>query len=176
EVALRLLIRRVQVAGAAHDRAMIPVYCHSTLHYIRCYFRAEKGKQKVDAVMAQQGWLGFDEKTRNFWASQQVAVAGPLWLGPLFDPDVAAKAMQTELPISTETRRLLTIIAEESSVPAIGFFDLHRICPANGLELRRKMDVIRRLQQQGSKAASTHIRDTAIRTTASFEQVMEAVR
>jgi tRNA (guanine26-N2/guanine27-N2)-dimethyltransferase len=70
ETGLRILIRFVQLIGAMNEKALIPIFCYYKDHYMRCYFRAEKGKQRVDKVLKHHGF--FDK-------------AGPMWLGTLFD-------------------------------------------------------------------------------------------
>ena len=70
ETGLRILIRKVQLIGADHDKALVPVLSYFKDHYFRVFFRCQKGKKKVDAVLNQHGM--FNE-------------AGPLWLGELWN-------------------------------------------------------------------------------------------
>ena len=70
ETGLRILIRKVQLVGAQYDKALMPVFSYSKDHYMRVFFRNEKGKNKVDEILKYHGT--FNE-------------IGPLWLGQLFD-------------------------------------------------------------------------------------------
>ncbi len=80
EAGLRILIRKVQLIGMHLNKALTPIYSYSADHYMRVFFRCEKGKQKCDAIAKQFGMLGEKEKE-----------AGPMWLGKLWDSRLAAK-------------------------------------------------------------------------------------
>lgn len=67
EAGMRILIRRAQIAGAAHEKALIPLLCHSTRHYMRVYFLVHKGRQKVDEVMKKFGYIHHCSRCRRFW-------------------------------------------------------------------------------------------------------------
>ncbi|MBI4144072.1 tRNA (guanine(10)-N(2))-dimethyltransferase, partial [Candidatus Woesearchaeota archaeon] len=70
ETGIRILIRKVQLIGSQYDRALIPVFSHSTQHYFRVYFRLEKGKNDVDEVLRSHELVRFGNK-----------IIGPLWTG-----------------------------------------------------------------------------------------------
>lgn len=59
EVGLRILICFVQLQGARYDKALRPVFSYSKDHYMRAFFRCEKGKQRVDKLLSETGFISY---------------------------------------------------------------------------------------------------------------------
>jgi len=160
ETGLRILIRKIQLVGMQYDKALIPLYSYFKDHYFRAYFLCIKGKRQCDDIVAKHGF--FDG-------------AGPLWLGQLWDHNVAKKmagfATRTAMNnADKELARFLEIIADESRLLAVGFVDLHAL----NFKLKRipKKDVIiKKLQIKGYAAASTHFKGEGIRTNAPISEI-----
>ena len=51
ENGIRILIRKVQLIGADHEKALLPIYSYSKDHYFRIFFKCEKGRHKVDEIL-----------------------------------------------------------------------------------------------------------------------------
>src|SRR3989338_8278130 len=114
EIGLRILIRKVQLIAAQYDKALVPIFSYSKEHYMRVFLRNEKGKSKVDEVL----------KHHDYFEN-----AGPMWLGSLWDEDLASKIYETALKTKifknyNELTKFLRIIKEESKIRSIGFYDL----------------------------------------------------
>ena len=173
ETGLRILIRKVQLVGAQYGKALMPIFSYSKEHYMRVFLRNEKGKNKADDVLKQHKMLD---------------AAGPMWLGKLFDKELAYKIYNNALKnkifntqenqrffvprnfkkISWENKELikfLKIIKDESKINSVGFYDLHDIAKKNKIKIvSRKEDVINKIKKSGYKASETHFAGTGIRS------------
>ncbi len=161
EIGLRILIKKIQEVGAQYEIALTPIFCHSTLHYMRVYLIADQGANKADEILKQH----------KFFQG-----AGPIWTGQLWDEKLAEKIAQTKADVSPETKKLIYTISQESKINIVGFFDLHAIAKRKKLKSLPKIDsVIERLRKKGYKAERTHFSMTGIRTDADLKEILKAM-
>jgi tRNA (guanine26-N2/guanine27-N2)-dimethyltransferase len=160
EIGIRILIRKVQLVAAQYGKAIVPVYCFSREHYFRLFLRNIAGKTKADEVLAQHGMF---------------ADAGPLWLGQLWDADLAQKvALDNCFP---EHQTFLAEIASESMIPVVGFHDVHTLVRDNGLNrIPRKEHILAELREKGILGSETHFLKTGIRTQMKEADFVELIR
>jgi len=159
ERGLRILIRKVQLIGVQYDRALIPVLSYFKDHYYRVFFRCSLSKKNADQVYRSFGLL--DKQ-------------GPLYCGPLFDGVLMQRIKKSTLleKMNKDTVSFVNTLVEESSVDVMGYVDLHELSSVMKRNALSKERVIVRLQQEGFKVASSHISPTAIRTTATQEDIV----
>ncbi len=145
ETGLRILIRKAQLIGAQFGKALTPVYSYAEQHYMRVFFRCEKGKHRVDKILKQHGML------RN---------AGSMWLGQLWDKKTAsAIAKQSD-------ERILKAISAEAKIDVVGFHDIHKICKRNKIKSIPKFsEILKKIKQKKYKASQTHFSPTGIRSS-----------
>jgi tRNA (guanine26-N2/guanine27-N2)-dimethyltransferase len=162
EIGLRILIRKVQLIGAQFEKALTPIFSYSAEHYMRIFFRCAKGKKKVDKVIKQHGHY-----------SNSRTVAGPIWLGQLWDKTLAAKmAKNSDISIP-----MLDIIKDESKIDAVGFHDIHAICKRNKLKnIPRKDFLIKKIKKKGYKASNTHFSGTGIRSNIKEKELIKIIK
>jgi tRNA (guanine26-N2/guanine27-N2)-dimethyltransferase len=155
ETGLRILIRKVQLVAAQYDKALIPIFSYSREHYMRVFFRNDKGKNKTDEILKLH-------KTANG--------AGPLWTGQLWDEKLSSEIYKNALKNKMSSRnkeliKFLRVIKDESQVHSAWFYDLHSICEKNGIKtLRKKESIIREIKKSGYKASETHFKGEGIRS------------
>jgi len=155
ETGLRILIRKIQLIGADHDKALIPIFSYYKDHYFRIFFRCEKGKQKVDLLLKQHGMFN---------------QAGPLWLGELFDPKIASKiAKQSD-------EKFLKIIYEESKIPIVGFYSIPKICKKYKLKMIKQDEIIKKIKKKGYKAAETHFALNSLRSNIDEKKLVKILK
>ncbi|MBI4448754.1 hypothetical protein HY641_01870 [Candidatus Woesearchaeota archaeon] len=150
EVGVRILIRKVQLIASQYDRGLRPVLSYADQHYVRVFFRSQKGKSSADEVLALHGaWRG----------------AGPMWLGDLWDESILRKM---RVPNDwTDAARLIEVLHGEASVPIVGFHDIHDLASRHRQASLPRMDVMfARLKSKGYRAARTHFSGVGIRTDA----------
>ncbi|MBI4919087.1 tRNA (guanine(10)-N(2))-dimethyltransferase [archaeon] len=126
EMGVRILIRKVQLIGAQHEKALTPIFSHSTQHYMRVYFQCEKRKTQVDNVLKQHKWIHYNEKTLEHFISdnnkeKNMKSAGPLWIGNLWDEKLVEKMIE-----NSEHKEFLKVILAEARINVVGFYDTHK--------------------------------------------------
>jgi len=165
ETGIRILIKKIQEVAAQYEIALTPIFCHSTLHYMRVYLQADSGAKKTDAILSK---------------IKLVDGTGPLWTGSLWDSKLAEKMLKlaTSLDyILPETKALLKLISTESKIDSFGFFDLHYLAKQYKLKSLPKFDfVIQRLREKGYLASRTHFTEKGIRTNAPLKELLALLR
>jgi tRNA (guanine26-N2/guanine27-N2)-dimethyltransferase len=160
EVGIRILIRKIQLVAAQYERALVPLYSISDVHYFRVFLQSTKGKKAVDATVAQHGMY---------------QGAGPMWLGQLWDTQLAMKMFLKNTDKSNNS--LLQVIAEEALIPTVGFHDIHMLVKKYGIQsIPKKSHLISRVAQSGFPASETHFSGTGIRTTCSETDLVAFLR
>lgn len=155
EVGLRILIRKVQLVGAQFDKALVPIFSHSSDHYMRAYFRCEKGKKKADDVLGKHGiFMG----------------SGPMWLGRLWDRKLAGKMAKKSDDV------LLKLIYEESNIDMVGFYDVHEFCKKLKLRIPKKDELFRKINEKGYNVSGTHFRKTGLRSDINPEELAGIIK
>ncbi|HME87491.1 MAG TPA: hypothetical protein VKE88_03700 [Candidatus Nanoarchaeia archaeon] len=165
ESALRILIRRVQLIGAQHDKACIPILSYAKDHYVRIFFKCIKGKEKVDEILKQHAFILFNPKTLAYEVStsntkkDHVAI-GPLYVGSLSDKSLLKK-MKTP---SEEAQKLLKSLLEEKDI--VGCYDIHDLCGLLRVETPSFENLLKK-----TNGTRTHYNGYAIKTTKTVEEI-----
>jgi tRNA (guanine26-N2/guanine27-N2)-dimethyltransferase len=178
EIGLRILIRKVQLQGIQFDKALIPVLAYHKDHYFRIYFVSLKGKEKCDALLKEHQYLLFCPKCLNFTKSNfnigtcdcsfKFDVAGPLWIGKLFDSKLVSK-MAKNNPFSEEQKFLDTLKAE-SKKDVFGFYDLHIIAKKFKQD-PKKNEIMKKLG-----AVPTHFSPTGFKTEKGIKEIIKIIK
>lgn len=179
EIGMRILIKKVQEIGAQHEKALIPIYCHSTKHYMRAYFKCETGAEKAKNVLHQHGFVHYCPRCLNRFVSKfnepkrccniLTEVAGPLWLGNLWDSGLVKKVTKF-CKIYPETNDLTKTIEKENEVESFGTFSLPKISSVLGKNAPKQKEILNALNKKG-KAALSHFGRECVRTTASLKDI-----
>ncbi len=156
ETGIRILIRKVQLIGAQYDKALIPVFSYASKHYMRIFFICRKGKSHVDEMQKQHG--NFND-------------AGPMWLGRLWEPGLAAKI--AKLNKDEKLSKFLGIIEGESKIDIAGFYHLHAFCKKRKLKLKKTKEIKEEITNRGFKVSDTHFSPYGIRSDIGEDRLKE---
>lgn len=182
ETGLRILIRRVQLSGMQHEKALEPVFSYRDQHYIRAFFTCSKGRSKASGIYRKHGYIAccrgclnaeqsMTEKCSN--CGSRTEIAGPLWLGRLNN----ARLLGRMLKKAGEHRELLSTIRKETTIGSQWFFNLNRVCSRYRIRNPRGInESIKRLREKGYKAERTHFDSAAIRTDCRAKELAQALR
>jgi tRNA (guanine26-N2/guanine27-N2)-dimethyltransferase len=155
ETGLRILIRKIQLIAVQYERALTPIYSYSDEHYMRVFLKCKKGKKHCDEILSQHKM--FND-------------AGPLWLGQLWDEDLAEKIM------SLNPCTLTKLIKDESKISSIGFYNIPKLCKKHKTGVQKKFDqIIELIKAKGYQASRTHFDKEGIRTNMPEEEVEKVV-
>lgn len=172
ELGIRILIRKIQLIGAQADKALIPVFSHSTLHYMRTYLLCKKGKQEADKIITDHKFFLYCNKCMKSKISEfnneiccksKMEYAGPLWMGQLWDKNLVMKMEDDEI---------VSIIKEESKIDAVGFYDLHRIAKLFKKDIPKTKQIMDKIKKKGFKVARTHFLETGIRSDIGIKELV----
>jgi len=192
EMGLRTLISALVRTAARYDKAARPICSHVSRHYARTYLELESGARAADACVDELGYVDhcedclWREPTAGLIAdpvdacpvceSNRVLTAGPIWLGPVADPDFAGAVrdrVTDDMGEAKRARKLLETVATEIDTPT--HYDQHRLYkqwgePAIGMD-----EFVAHLRAAGHEASRAHYRGTAVKTTASIPEMREAI-
>lgn len=179
EIGLRILIRKVQLQGVQFDKALVPILSYHKEHYLRIYFRAEKGKEKCDALLKQHLYFLFCHHCLNFKTSvfnkekcncgKEFVFAGPLWVGKLFDTTLLREMIKNN-PFPEE-QKFLEVLCTESAFDLPGFYDLHALARKYKKEPPKMEMALKKL-----KGVRTHFSLTGVKSKARIKEVLKVLR
>ena len=193
ELAVRLLAGCLTMTAAKHDIGINVLFSHSTDHYIRVYAVAHHSAKQADKSVQMMGYVlhcfaCFHRETSKGMFSpfkqecpecgSKLNVAGPLWLGKLFDEkfcslmeeDVEKRDLKQEKRIL----RLLSLARKEAGAP-VTYYVIDKICDKLNLPIPPLTETLDELKQAGFQATPTHFHTRGVRTNAPARIVKEIV-
>lgn len=166
EIGVRILTRKVQLIGAQYEKALTPVLCFYRDHYYRLFLKCEKGTGKVDEILKHHDFLWHNPKTLEFGIGfrEKMQIAGPIWTGRLADDGICRK---------TKDDFIAGICNEDYGV---GFYDIHRICKAYHMQIPKFYALMKKINENGNKAARTHFCPTGIKSDISLKELAKIIQ
>ena len=184
EIGLRILIRKVQLIGNQYDKALFPIFSHSSDHYLRVYLYCEKSKTKVDEIIKQHKYFlycnnCFNTKTSDVNIEKcncdnNLVFSGPIWIGKLWNESLVNKMLKNCK--DSETIRLLEIINQESKINLVGFYDIISICEKLKISPPKKNEIIKKIKSKGYKATITHFNHQGIKSNITSKEIIKIVK
>jgi len=194
EIAVRLLAGCLATTAAKHDMGVDILFSQSTDHYIRLYAKIEHGARKADRTLQNMGYIlhcfkcFHRETVKGLLPSEhhgkcgecgsKLDVAGPLWLGKIFDKHFCGlmekEAEGKKLRFKRRIWKILALTREESEAP-VTYYVLDKICDALALSTPPIKKVMEALREKGFQAFPTHFNPRGIRSNASAKAIKEIV-
>jgi tRNA (guanine26-N2/guanine27-N2)-dimethyltransferase len=188
ENGMRILLGHIAKSAARNDWELIPQICISHRHYFKIMAKLQKSAKGAKQAVQTSGYYSlfcqncfYRQITDKFppvqcpKCSKKLSWAGPLWGGKLQDEKTVEKMIEL---LSTrkyigdkKIGKYLEWLKAEASAPAL-YYDVHEICSKFQLELLSMDEIIDRLRARGFVACRTTYKSTAIRTTASIEDIV----
>ena len=195
ELAVRLLINALVYTAGRHDLGTHVLFSHHTGHYVRVYARIWSGKMKANASIKKLGYVLHCYNCLNRkWifniprlteghcdvCDKKMRVAGPLWLGNLFDRSFYREIIaELDERKNIRTRRnllkLLHVIENEIETPPT-YFVIDKICKNIKTNVPPKEKIIDQLLKRGYNASATHFNPRGIKTNATIEKVKKEIK
>ena len=172
EGGLRILIGWVAREAAKHRQGVRPIVAYVRDYHVRAYLRltaAPAGPAEVGTI---------DPSEFSGPGLPGPGPFGPMWLGPLMDPDVVGRIrVPSTAEEPSEVERFLGRLRGEAAIDAPFFFEPNELARSLRLpEPPRLEPLLDLLRGQGWGAARTHARDGAFRTTAPRDEVERLAR
>jgi tRNA (guanine26-N2/guanine27-N2)-dimethyltransferase len=195
ELAARLLAGCLTTVAAKHELGVNIVFTHRGEHYIRVYATLNYGAKSADESMGNMGFVlhcfkCFHRETvkASFEAEHSLTcsecgsglkVAGPLWLGKLFDNDFCGMMEQEtqgrRLRLGGRIEEMLRLIKSESDAP-FTYFVIDKLCDALNLPVPAVKSVVEALEKEGFQAFLTHFSSRGVRSDVPAGRLMEMLR
>jgi len=187
EIGLRILIRKVQMISAQHDKALVPIYSYFKDHYNRIFFKCVKSKLEVDKLFAQHKYFLYCDKCMTFLISEYnylrcekcnlvMTYAGPLWSGKLYDKQLAEKIFKSNKHKKNE--RFLEVIMQESVLDDpkfIGFYEIHELCKCYKKVIPNFDVLMPKIKDLGYKVSRTHFTPLGIKTNMPIDELLKVI-
>jgi tRNA (guanine26-N2/guanine27-N2)-dimethyltransferase len=177
EIGLRILIRKIQLIATPHDKALIPIYSYFKDHYFRIFFKCVKGKKECDKILQQHKYFLYCNNCQSFWPSNinhgfccntDMIYAGPLWIGDLWNVDLAKKLSKDNEDRFTE------MIFQESTINTVGFFDVHVLAKKHKFAIPNYEKLLVELNKNG-KSSRTIFSEKGIRTELKIGELLKII-
>lgn len=175
EIGLRILIRKIQLIGTQHNKALMPIYSYYKDHYFRIFLRCYKSKEQCDHLLDMHKYFLFCKECNSFYISDKnygvccgasMDYAGPLWTGILCDKKIAE-----DISVFMKDDKFSKIIAEESHINTIGFYDIHVISKKHKFIIPNYEKLLFTLNNK-AKSSRTHFSKNGIKTTLTIKDLL----
>ncbi|MFH1065397.1 MAG: hypothetical protein V1734_02730 [Nanoarchaeota archaeon] len=168
ETGIRILVWKMQQIAEKQGKCLIPIFIHSSDHYLRAYLQCVN-ESELENMHKEQGFILYCSKCLNRFTSESssgvccgkpMEYAGPLWLGKLWDEELVKEF------------DLMPYIQQESGINVPWHFDTHRISKAYGKTSVKHEHILTSLQNKGFKASRTHFKPEGIKTDAGIKDIV----
>ncbi len=184
ETGLRIYIKEVFENYARYNKAFDPKICWHERHYSRVMGRVTESKQRCNNSLENIGhlsycdgcgWRKLEDIDNCPRCDIETQKAGPLWTGKLSDRRFT-KEMLEDMPYEWEdSQEFLGKIHGEAEI-VTPFYDIHELCSKHKLQVPKRKDVIKALEDTGYPVSRTHFSDTGLRTDAPLDDILRILR
>ncbi|MCK5476795.1 MAG: hypothetical protein KAI55_02660 [Candidatus Aenigmarchaeota archaeon] len=176
EIALRILIAKINIISAMHEKIYHPLLSFSKRHYFRLFGESRKSsKGKLKENMKNIGYMLYCSKCmeRKFVeldlfnnlkicsCGEKYNYAGPLWTGALHDTGFCKKLLSY-----TEDKKMkdfIEIIKEENEIDGI-CYSIHEFGKTAKMDILKTNEMISRLKKNGFNASRCHLSGLFVKT------------
>ena len=177
ELGVRILITAIMRSGFRTDRAFTPLLNYQEKHYIRLFGLVQKGAERCNELLKQFDYLTVCRCGRWFRGIAECCpdgctTIGPLYLGQIQDKNFCS-AVLSDMAERGYDIPLMSMIADETST--LFYYDLHELASLGKMKIP-KFDVVLDKLRQKHEASRTHFCDTAVKTDAPLNEVIDAMK
>jgi tRNA (guanine26-N2/guanine27-N2)-dimethyltransferase len=193
ELTLRLLIGCTAMVAAKHDVGLHVFLSYSDYNHVRTYTNLRYGAKEADKNIRDMGFAlhcfecFYRETNKGMFlplkrecpqCGSRLHVAGPLWLGELWDQQfcvqIKKEVKYRNLCLREKISKMLHSVIEETKAPAT-YYVIDKICDKFNLPTPSSSEVMGKLRKLGFQVVSTHFAAKAFRTDAPAKVVKEVV-
>ena len=181
EIAIRLVLGCLEFVAGRLGVQIIPQFVQHDMHYYRTYLKIlNKPEQKEqlgyiihckscgsrESVMKQ-------EETCKI-CNSKLDVAGPLWVGQLFEKEFTMKMNEIvpKLAVDNRCQKILEKCILESEMPST-YYTLDEIASKMQKSPLKMKNAIKKLQDAGFVASPTSLNPTGFRTDCSIDEILK---
>ena len=181
EIAIRLILGCVSFVAGRLDISFQPLFVDHDMHYYRTYMKILNTPEKEEKI----GYIIFcrncgdrhseiTRETKCRKCAQDTEIAGPLWIGKLFDKEFVQKMkdVKTSLTVHKKCDRIIERSEEEAELPAT-YYTLDEIASMIKSAPLKLSDAVDRLKSQGFKASMTSLNPGGFRTDCEIDKIIQ---
>jgi len=181
EISIRLILGCIAFVAARFDIQIIPLFVENEMHYYRTYVRILKRADQEENL----GYIIHCTSCGNRQASllaknecelctSKNKIAGPLWIGPLFEKKFVKSMLENaaQLTVEKKCEKILEKCLLEAEMPAT-YFTLDEIASKMQSAPISMINAISELQKNGFDSSPTSLNNTGFRTNAKINQILQ---
>ena len=190
EIAVRLILGCLEYVAGRLDIQIIPQFVQHDMHYYRAYLKIlNKPGQKeqlgyiIHCKSCGRRKAGMKNPDICKICDCKLDVAGPLWVGQLFEKEFVMKMneMVPKLAVDKRCEKILEKCILESEMPPIGpfeyapYYTLDEIASKMQKAPLKMKNMIKKLQDAGFLASPTSLNPTGFRTNCTIDKIVKII-
>jgi len=181
EIAIRLIIGCVSFVAGRLDISFQPLFVDHDMHYYRTYLKILNTADQEENI----GYIVFcrnckhrysdtSKQTKCRKCGHETEIAGPLWIGKLFDKEFVTKMknVRSSLTVHKRCERILDRSELEADLP-VTYYTLDEIASKMNSAPLKLNDAIDRLTSNGFKASMTSLNPSGFRTNCEIDEIIQ---
>jgi len=187
ETALRLLTGAMVRHAAIYEYGATPLFSYYADHYIRAYYRIDRGAKLADALIEQMGYIKYcptcldretskDNVATSCSCGEEMKVGGPLWLGELSDPEYMSNIIEDLATLDylrgSKAENIVKLAQGEYGYP-VGFYIIDAFCKQVGVKSVGTDDALNAIKTAGFQVTKVHYDPRGFKTNATAAELAE---
>ena len=181
EIAIRLIIGCVSFVAGRLDISFQPLFVDHDMHYYRTYLKilnTADQEENIGYIMfcsnCKDRYSDISKQTKCRKCGHETEIAGPLWIGKLFDKEFVTKMknVRSSLTVHKRCERILDRSELEADLPAT-YYTLDEIASKMNSAPLKLSDAIDRLTSNGFKASMTSLNPSGFRTNCEIDEIIQ---
>ena len=181
EIAIRLIIGCVSFVAGRLDISFQPLFVDHDMHYYRTYLKilnTPEQDEKIGYIIfcreCKDRHTEISKQTKCRKCGHETEIAGPLWIGKLFDKEFVRKMknVKNDLIIDKRCERILDRSELEAELPA-AYYTLDEIASTMKSAPLKLNDAIDRLTSNGFRASMTSLNPSGFRTNCEIDEIIQ---
>ena len=181
EIAIRLIIGCVSFVAGRLDISFQPLFVDHDMHYYRTYLKilnTPEQEEKIGYIIfcrnCKDRYSDISKQTKCRKCEHETEIAGPLWIGKLFDKEFVRKMKneKTNLIVHKKCEQILDRSELEAELP-VTYYTLDEIASKMKSAPLKLNDAIDRLTSNGFNASMTSLNPGGFRTDCEIDKIIQ---
>ena len=181
EIAIRLILGCVSFVAGRLDISFQPLFVDHDMHYYRTYMKILNTPEKEEKIgyiifcrSCKDRYTQTMKQTKCRKCDHETEIAGPLWIGKLFEKEFVKKMrdVKDDLIVSKRCERIIERSELEADLPAT-YYALDEIASMIKSAPLKLTDAVQRLKAQGYSASMTSLNPGGFRTDCEIDKITQ---
>ena len=181
EIAIRLILGCVSFVAGRLDISFQPLFVDHDMHYYRTYMKilnTPEQEEKIGYIIfcrsCKDRYTQTMKQTKCRKCSHETEIAGPLWIGKLFEKEFVKKmrGVKDNLIVNKRCERIIERSEAEAELPAT-YYTLDEIASMMKTAPMKLIDAVEELKSQGFNASMTSLNPGGFRTDCEINEIIQ---